>query len=99
MSELRTGSSRRDAPHQPHAQWLCPGTTNGTARSAVDRHIGRPSARGSFISPVLVRFRSGYEGGGGDGSELQLLMRSLEEFFQAEAAGALHLRIGLKPQQ
>jgi hypothetical protein len=46
-----------------------------------------------------VRFRSGYEGGGGDGSELQLLMRSLEEFFQAEAAGALHLRIGLKPQQ
>jgi hypothetical protein len=45
---------------QPPAQRLCPGTTNGTAPLAVDRHIGRPSARGSFISPVLVRFSPSY---------------------------------------
>lgn len=39
---------------QSRTQRLCPVTSNGTARSAVDLAIGRPAARGGFIAPVLI---------------------------------------------
>lgn len=41
----------QDPPHRgsPAAQRLCPGTSNGTARSAVDGPIGRPSVLAALI--------------------------------------------------